>query len=376
MLLRWTKQITLIATLIVALSLLLSGIQQVLVPKPRRTAEFLRVWHRNGDIRYRTYGFVDNSGRWAISPKYDLASEFSDGLALVLSRHGYAYITPDGSIALDEIHLKSGGSIPSSQWDSAGDFDEGHAAIVVAGKVHLMDRAGRETGSVNGDIHEMLGPGLFPLSAHFSEGLAVVKDGTQSGAVNREGEWVIRPHHDVLREFVDGLAIAARGQGDAAVFGVIDQADRTVLSFEWEWMQRAGQDSFVVVKKGRYGIVDRNGNWPVPLSESVIISLGNDMACMQGSTNAVIDIKGAIKFPFKWQEMGGYAEGLSDVWSPAEAGYIDMSGHLVVKLPTRLSALFPFKHGLADVWTGIDKRGHGLVDRTGKIVIWDADEEF
>ena len=60
------------------------------------------------------YGFVDESGKWVIKPKFDEAGDFIEGFAAVALAGKYGYIKPDGSWLVEPKFDRQGFSVKDS----------------------------------------------------------------------------------------------------------------------------------------------------------------------------------------------------------------------------------------------------------------------
>jgi len=86
---------------------------------------------RIGDDKTGKWGYIDKSGGWVISPQFDAAEQFSEGLAAVQIAGKYGYID------------KRGDWIIPPQFDRAEQFSEGLAAVKIAEKYGYIDNCGR-----------------------------------------------------------------------------------------------------------------------------------------------------------------------------------------------------------------------------------------
>lgn len=103
------------------------------------------------------YGYIDKSGKVVIEPQYQIASDFSEGIASVRiddgSRFGkWRYIDKTGKTVIDN---------PAFQ--DANSFNEGLARVAIKGKWHFINKTGQIV--INRD---------FILAGNFSEGRAMV----------------------------------------------------------------------------------------------------------------------------------------------------------------------------------------------------------
>ena len=103
------------------------------------------------------WGFKDSTGNWVISPDFNFASQFSEGLAGVCMNGKWGYINPEGEVAIP------------CRFDDATYFSEKLAGACKDGKWGFIDRSG-----------DMVIPFQYEEIRSFIGGLAPVKE---------DGEW-------------------------------------------------------------------------------------------------------------------------------------------------------------------------------------------
>ncbi|WP_156346578.1 WG repeat-containing protein [Verrucomicrobium spinosum] len=81
-----------------------------------------------------------------IRPRFDVAHEFSEELALVRmygTSSPFSYISPSGKTVIDAIHFDSGKVVKSDRWLAAGNFSNNVALVALeAGTSSLTGQAG------------------------------------------------------------------------------------------------------------------------------------------------------------------------------------------------------------------------------------------
>ena len=83
------------------------------------------------DVPSGLYGYVDDSGKWLIAPRFEYAREFHEGLAAVAEPSGrWGYIRPDGSYAIQP------------EYRAAYDFRGGLAVVDIGKKAGVIDTTG------------------------------------------------------------------------------------------------------------------------------------------------------------------------------------------------------------------------------------------
>jgi len=156
------------------------------------------------------WGYIDITGNWVIPPQFAWASSFQEHLAPVSRGHDCGYIDPTGALVLRP-------EVPLAEKDCAtvwGDFVDGLSRWRFGNKYGYIDRSGKV----------VIKP-TFDLTFHFSEGLAAVQIGGKWGYIDKAGKMVIQPKAWTHAEdFHHGLA-------------------------------------FVTTKDGRYGYINRSGNY-------------------------------------------------------------------------------------------------------------------
>jgi len=140
------------------------------------------------------YGYVDESGRLVINPTFEEAEPFHEGLAAVCSGKGcyYSYPKKEGAEAKWGYIDKSGKAVIPPQFDSVGEFHEGLAWIIVGGRYGYIDKVGKF----------VINP-QYDWAVNFEDGVAAVAVKTQAdkdtlptykrGYIDREGKYIWQP---------------------------------------------------------------------------------------------------------------------------------------------------------------------------------------
>ncbi len=191
---------------------------------------------------YAKYGYIDNTGRLAIDPQFDMAFPFSDGIARVMveeriGKGRYGYIDKAGKV------------IVAPQYTLAGNFSEGLAFVqmTVDGKekVGYIDKTGKLVIPAQfGDVYERIADSKDLRESNiynrngrerdFSEGYAAVQIDEKWGYVNREGKVVIQPEYRYAGRFREGLAPVAVRRGRKRAYGFIDKSGRLAIPLQFD----------------------------------------------------------------------------------------------------------------------------------------------
>jgi hypothetical protein len=133
------------------------------------------------------YGFVNEAGEEVIEAKFQLAYDFSNGLALVsLNGDRYGFIDKNGEYVI------------TPKYQFANSFKESLAVVYYYGKYGFIDKNGNEVVPLKYDDAES-----------FSNGLAIVKKGNKYGYINLKGKEVIPMKYKAARDY-DGKKVEVK----------------------------------------------------------------------------------------------------------------------------------------------------------------------
>lgn len=244
---------------------------------------------------------------WVISPQFEEAYSFREGLARIKIDEKYGFINKAGVVVI------------SPYYDDATAFSEGRAAVKTGRKWQFIDKKGN-------NITEP----LFSDAAAFQDGLALVcKDNNNCGYMDLEGNisFPKRNKHFSLFSFSEGLAKIETDR----MFGYIDHSFNTVIKINYEEADNFSEGLAAVKKKGKWGYIDKYGKMAIePRFEAAAV----------------------------------YSEGLAAVTINGKRGFIDKNGHIVIE--PQFEAVSRFGDGVALVKVDgkigvIDKKGNSIV---------------
>ena len=219
------------------------------------------------------YGFKKD-GAVVIPAKYDIAGDFSEGLAKVKLRSKWGYID------------KSGKEVIPLQYDGAVSFREGLAAVGLGSKCGYIDKSGRE-----------VIPLKYDDAYFFSEGLASVELNGKYGYIDKSGKKVIPLQYDNARCFSEGLApVKLNGK-----YGYIDKSGKVIIPLKYDNADSFSEGLARVVINGKWSYIDKSGKEVIQL---------------------------------KYDDADSFREGLAPVKLNGKWGYIDKSGKEVIPLST------------------------------------------
>jgi hypothetical protein len=266
------------------------------------------------------WGFVDRKGEVVVSPRFDRAEPFSEGLAPVRLGERLGYADATGALVLTPA-FDPGGVLHRP-------FVNGLAAVRVEGRFGYMDRDGKLAIAAR-----------FASAEDFSEGFALVcAEGVGCGYVDRAGRGVIGPGFMGGAPVKGGVACATLLMAMSRVRVALVKTDGSRLPGEYDGCGSLSDGLVAVRTEGRWGYLDAAG-------------------------------RGVIPPRFEWA--GDFVDGLAPAKDDGGlCGYVDRRGEFAI--PPRFRSCAAFSGGLArvDLARADGDREHwAFVDRTGRVVI-------
>jgi len=320
-------------------------------------ADTTRVGARLYQIRVnQLYGYIDATGRTIISPRFDEAGDFAEGLARARVEDKWGFIDTTGTFVI------------APRFTLALDFSQGLAAVSVEGKWGYIDRTGAW----------VVQPQFF-AAGHFAEGLGLVATGCRRdpgydprqfcypdkhGYIDRTGRFVIQPRFRMAYDFAQGFAAVEVGNKT----GFIDTTGALVIAPKWNTGSHPRfADGRAAVQIGdKWGYIDRTGRVVIPPTFRGAFHFSEGLALVLIDHNwGFIDTTGAIAIAPQLYFAMPFSEGLAAVKGDEHSwGYIDRSGRFVIE-PRPYDGGSAFEGGLAAVQERLAMR---YIDRTGNIV--------
>jgi hypothetical protein len=295
------------------------------------------------------WGFINEQGRVIIAPRFDYVQSFSEGMAPVMIGHKWGFINPAGKVVIPPVS------------DSTPEFSEGVACVSVDRAFQYLDKTGK-----------VAIPSKFEWARNFSEGWASVVLSGRQHYIDHRGHIVLTP--DVARsgDFHEGLAVC--WDQPRGTFGFIDRKGRQVIPARFQrrdkWRPPDFHQGRALVPDGddKWGYIDSMGVMEIPARYRFGSAFSEGLAGVAtgvGSSVRIgfIDLQGQHVIDPRFERAGAFSEGLAWVWSEDEAGYIDRSGKLKIRMSPD-KTLYDFDGRFAMVMMPDLKWGY--IDRSGK----------
>ena len=195
-------------------------------------------------------GEIDSKGK-VVTPLHNISEDlvvvdsiigdepvynYSEGLAVILKNDKYGYIDEKGTIVI------------SPKYEEARDFHDGIAVVCVGYELYgFIDKSGREIMPCN----------LFEVR-DFSEGLAIVRKemGSQYSFYNTKGEKEFTTEFRSCRSFKEGIAVVGNEEGK---MGFINHSGEMVIPYNYDYVDDFSEGLAIVMKEGKLGYIDKDG---------------------------------------------------------------------------------------------------------------------
>ncbi len=324
------------------------------------------------------WGYINEEGTELISPQFDDASLFSEGLAVVEMNGKFGYIGKSGKIVLpisfteaDPFHNgfalvlvdslygvinRKGEFVIKPEYEDISDFVEDVCIVMKNGKSGYFSKSGKQLTEI-----------VFDIANDFHEGYAIVSVNEKFGLINSLGKFVIEPLYDELISISKERMKASNNEK----WGVIDLRGNTLAAFIYDDVGEYSDRLALAAMNGKYGYINENGVEKIPLKYLYSTSLLSTGKFTNGYTllrlkNKVLlaDTAGVITVFPGIEQYGIPGNGLIPVMKNKKWGYSDMTGK--IKIQPKFDQVESFINGLAVVKS---KGLFGVIDTNGVQII-------
>ncbi len=284
------------------------------------------------------YGYIDHSGNVVITPQFEEANHFSEGIAMVKTRNKWGYIDKNGQYVINP------------QFDDRFYFSEGLAPVKLGDKWGYINKVG-----------EFIIDPQFESVSIFSEGLAAVWFGDKCGYITEQGKLTINPLFDDANFFSEGMAAIEIGDK----WGYINEHGQVVINPQFDEASYFSEGLAIVKFGEKYGCINKDGKYAInPLFDHYFSFTQGLAVVMVNGKCGYINIDGEFVINPQFDHARSFSEGLAAVELAGRWGYIDKEGKYVIN--PQFDVASDFIEGLAQV--RIDGK-YGYIDKDGKFVI-------
>jgi hypothetical protein len=204
------------------------------------------------------WGYADAAGQFVIPAQFEFAGEFSEGVAAVKLDGRLGYIGLDGRFVIP------------AKFFAAGPFKEGFAWVMTrkpwtpfgTGEYGFVARLGKGT-FIDHSGREVLRPFQVAGISSFSEGLAAVRpENGKVGYLNVDGAWSIKPQFDEAHDFSEGLAAVNQGAKGhmGGKWGYVDKNGTVVIPVRYDYAGQFKKGRACVEEAELWKLIDAKGN--------------------------------------------------------------------------------------------------------------------
>lgn len=204
------------------------------------------------------------------------------------------------------------------------------------------------------------------------------------GYQDASGKIVIRPVYDIAYEFTDGKYAEVNIGADypnnkGGKWGIIDTKGKIIIPVQYDKAQCLGYNLFALNKGHKFSNMDASPSGKIaifnaagkPLTAFIYSGFLTAIRFEEGyapleiwdgkkQRYGLLDSTGKVAVPAKYDEVGGFKEGLCKLVLNGKVGFIDKTTKLMI--PMKYEEAYNFSEGLASVklngkWGFIDTKG-------------------
>lgn len=204
------------------------------------------------------YGLINKSGDIIVEPKYDMISDYSEGMFVVSlmidDKYMYGYINNAGEEVIPPIYTE------------AQEFSEGLALVMTNGKKMFINKENKIVIPYNKILKDYR---LY--SNKFDNGVIIIQnfeygenETPKFGLMNKEGKVILTPKYDYIGEFKNKLAVVNLGGNWSELgifggkFGYINNIGEEVIELKYEQAKKFSDNLGLIKIDGKYGYINNN----------------------------------------------------------------------------------------------------------------------
>lgn len=318
--------------------------------------------------------YVNHSGQPKFLEVYDECSAFCEGLAAVKKDGKCGYIDVHGKAVVPLIYCE------------CADFHEGVARVKYDdGRYGFINNTGNKIfDTMFGDCAKQYESGVLQVYGDncqlfnirgvrinqeeydscndIAYGLVSVSKDNMAGVIDISGKEIVPCIYKGECELYDDCIVVESDEG----LRILDHFGVALTNEAYDECTPLDNGLFLVLKKGRYNILDRSGAIMVSLAYNAVINACCGRLIVQSHTGmfGVCDVYGNIIAPCQYDSISNYSEGLAAVKRCGKYGYIDLNGKEVITPYLEHAGYFSeglAPGSLADKWGYIDVFGRPMI---------------
>ncbi len=197
-----------------------------------------------------------------------------------------------------------------------------------------------------------------------------IKKGSFYGFIDHDGVVKIDPVYSAANYFSDGLASVKEAGASKSFY--IDVDGKPAFKGSFDIAGKFEEGRAVVKDGGKYGVIDKDGNWiSKPMYKNIYTFSERFSFYQTDSLYGVMDYDGNQITPAIFKSVSGFQEGLAKVVLNKKQCFIDTTGTVIIE--HQFNTTYSFQEGLAEVRGDIrnpSRKGkYGFINKTGELVI-------
>ena len=326
----------------------------------------------------KNWGIIDFTGNEILRVEYDwIADKPINGLIKIQKGERYGYIDIMGNLLLEP------------RYKTIGDFVDGYA--IVSKEAYYDDRV--MSGVIDSLFNEIIPCSFYSVEYEPNDHVFI----TDKGRIKTNGQYIAEVEGKELllplkylycEPFQNGSAIAVCENKSTKYYGLINSRSEDIVPPIFERLQLLDNGLYKFRIKGRYGLLDSNGNIIATNKYDGIGKFSDDLACVQikidlGYVNGARELYGYINskgdevLPVSYEFIGKRYNQLSVVLKDGVWGVFDIENYQVKIIPN-VAFLGPCMDNRCRINVGgsYDKKNNkttgglwGYVSPDGQIVI-------
>ena len=263
------------------------------------------------------WGYVDDNHCWIISPEFQTAQPFNNGLAPVMIAGKWGFIASDGTLAIPAVF----DGYKGYGWSKLI-FNEGLNGVEIGSRYGFIDLAG-----------QLVIPAQFSDVGSFANGLAPFSINGKWGYINKDGKVAIPPEYDEAFDFIDGQALVGKDKQNSweTDYSHIDTLNAKITA-SGPWMTGMFHEGLTWhVIDGKTGFKDVAGNVVVPPSFDEAHQFEEGVAAVRiGDRWGYINHSGSFVINPSFDEAWTFQGGRAKVYFGGQPFFIDHSGQILL----------------------------------------------
>ncbi|MBW4654457.1 MAG: WG repeat-containing protein [Kaiparowitsia implicata GSE-PSE-MK54-09C] len=284
-----------------------------------------------------------------VEPQFDVARDFSEGLAAVVMGDRLGYIDPSGTFEIPPMFRFDAISLYQ---EGAYQFSEGLARVAIDHQWGYINKLGK-----------LVIPPKFDSAENFMQGLARVELAHKFGYIYPNGSFAIYPDYKSaaygFSEDMAGVEIEHR-------YGYINKLGRIVIEPQFDSADEFCEGLARITLDGKYGFINKLGKLVIPAQFDVAHSYSEGLARVRmNGKYGYVDAFGNIAIAPQFDDTFSFSEGMALVRDDDRYGFINLKGDRII--PLQFEDAYPFSEGIAAVnvqgkWGFINKMGEFLIE--------------